>query len=283
VTQQRGSLVSPAALRGLLDGPDDVVAAEVAADPQGYYSGHLPGAVLLDWFDDVHDPDRRGVVGQARFERLLSERGIGRDTHVVLYDDNLNKHAAYAHWLFRYYRHARISMLDGGRSAWVASGEPLVLEEPGRPPTTYSSPGPDPALRLTRDDLLATFVHAPEGTVLVDGRAPHVYRGRPGSNADDLPLLGLRLAGHIPGAVNLQAERLLDPADGRFLPVERLQEVFADLGVRPQSEVAVYCAGGEQSSLLWFALAELLGHPAVRHYDGGWAEYGGLVDVPVER
>lgn len=83
--------------------------------------------------------------------------------------------------------------------------------------------------------------------------------------------------------MNLQAERLLDPADGRFLPVERLQRVFTDLGVSPQSEVAVYCAGGEQSSLLWFALAELLAYPAVRHYDGGWAEYGGLVDVPVER
>lgn len=144
MTQQRASLVSPAHLRALLDGSDDVVAAEVAADPQGYYSGHLPGAVLLDWFDDVHDADRRGVVGQARFERLLCERGISPDTHVVLYDDNLSKHAAYAHWLFRYYRHAQVSVLDGGRRAWVASGEPLVLDEPERARTMYSSPAPTP-------------------------------------------------------------------------------------------------------------------------------------------
>lgn len=282
--EQGGSvLLGATALRDLLDTGGDVVPVEVAADPTAYWSGHVPGAVVLDWFDDVHDPGRRGVVEQARFEDMLGQRGIGADTHVVLYDDHLSKYAAYTFWLLRYYRHRRVSLLDGGRRAWTAAGLPLQHEAPRRPRVAYRSPGPDLSVRLTRDELLARFLHRPAGTVVIDGRSPQAFSGRPGRTAEDLPLLGLRQPGHVPGATNLPAEALLDPADGRFLRRSRLQEAFDAQGAGPGTTVAVYCAGGEQSSLLWFALAELLGHPRVRHYDGGWAEYGGLVDVPVAR
>jgi thiosulfate/3-mercaptopyruvate sulfurtransferase len=45
----------------------------------------------------------------------------------------------------------------------------------------------------------------------------------------------------------------------------------------------VYCRVAERSALLWFVLHDLLGHRDVRNYDGGWAEYGSLMDVPIER
>lgn len=276
------ALLDAAGLQDALERPD-VVPVEVAVDPARYYRGHVPGAAVLDWFDDLHSPDRRGVVPQARFEELLGERGIGPDTHVVLYDDGSGLHAGYAFWLSRYYGHARLSLLDGGRRAWSAAGGALVREEPRRASATYRSPGPEPRFRVMRDELLASFVPARAGTVLLDGRPPEAFTGRAGSSPGDLPLLGHRLAGHIPGATNLPVEHLLDASSGRFLDTSVLRQVFTGHGVRHDSAVAVYCSVGEQSSVLWFALHELLAHPVVRHYDGGWAEYGSLVDVPVAR
>ena len=142
---------------------------------------------------------------------------------------------------------------------------------------------PQPRLRVTRDELLASYVPARPGTVLLDGRTPGAFAGRAGSGPGDLPLLGQRLAGHIPGATNLPVEHLVDPHSGRFLDASALRRAFTGHGVSHDSAVAVYCSVGEQSSVLWFALHELLAHPRVQHYDGGWAEYGSLVDVPVAR
>ena len=94
-----------------------VLVVEVGADPAAYFQGHVPGAVPLAWLDDLHDPDRRGVASQQRLECLLGSRGITQDTHLVLYGEQDNLFAAYAYWLLRYFRHARVSLLDGGRRA----------------------------------------------------------------------------------------------------------------------------------------------------------------------
>jgi thiosulfate/3-mercaptopyruvate sulfurtransferase len=44
-----------------------------------------------------------------------------------------------------------------------------------------------------------------------------------------------------------------------------------------------YCRIGERSAFSWFVLTRLLGYPKVRNYDGSWAEWGSLIDVPIER
>ena len=264
-----------------VDDPD-VVLLEVDEDAAAYYQGHLPGAQVLDWQDDLHDPVRRRFLSQERFEALMDAKDITRDTHVVLYGDGDNVFAAHAYWIFRYYRHPRVSLLDGGRRAWQAAGGALVQECPVRPRGQgYASPGPDPAIRITREELLWSCVGAPPGVRLLDCRTPEEYAGHPG-HAVDLPVERHRVVGHIPGARNLPAETLLDKS-GAFRPEEELRRIGAEHGISPEVDVVVYCRVAGQSSLTWFALHELLEHPSVRNYDGGWAEYGSLVDVPVQR
>jgi len=75
----------------------------------------------------------------------------------------------------------------------------------------------------------------------------------------------------------------LDPRTGRFRSLEYLRRALATHGVDPDDEVVLYCDVGERSALAWFVLSELLGRRGVRHYDGGWAEYGSLVGAPVTR
>ena len=255
-----------------------VLVVEVGADAASYFQGHVPGAVALAWLDDLHDPEHRGVLSQARLESLLGSRGVTPDTHLVLYGEQDNVYAAYAYWLLRFYRHEKVSLLDGGRRAWIDAGGPLVEDVPEPATTLYRSPGPDPELRATRADVLERYVGAPEGSAVVDCRCPPEYSGRSTSVGD---VLRHRLAGHVPGARNLPHSELLDSATGCFAPREVLLDRVS--GLAAQDDVLVYCTVGERSSLSWFVLHELLGYPHVRVYDGGWAEYGSLTGVPVAR
>jgi len=264
-----------------LDDPS-VRPIEAGLDSSAYYEGHVPGASALSWLDDLHDPGWRGAVSQARLEQLLGFRGVTPQTHVVLYGDSDNMFAAYAEWLLRYYGHGPVSLLDGGRKAWLDAGAPVTADVAPVTPSTYVSPGPNESLRATRDLLLERYVGAPAGTAVLDCRAASEYHGRAGS-AVDLPVMFHRLSGHVPGARNLPSSELLDPQTGRFRSLEYLRRALAAHGVGPDDEVVLYCDVGERSALAWFVMSELLGRRGVRHYDGGWAEYGSLVGAPVTR
>lgn len=261
----------------------DVVVLEVDEEAGAYYTGHVPGSRKLDWLDDLRHPTRRTFLTPEGFEALMDRLGIGEDTHVVLYGDADNCFAASAYWVFRYYGHERVSLMDGGRHAWLLEQRPVSEEvpEPGSG-RGYRVRGTDPRIRATRDQMLAEFVGAPDGTVVLDCRSSQEYAGRVVEMVD-MPLERDRVLGHVPGARNLTSTELVDPDTGRLLPLPELRALYAERGVRDGVRVAVYCRVAERSALLWFTLHDLLGHPDVRNYDGGWAEYGALMDVPVER
>jgi thiosulfate/3-mercaptopyruvate sulfurtransferase len=262
---------------------EDVVVIEVDEEPGVYYTGHVPGAHNLDWVDDLHHPVQRSFVDSEAFALLMTRSGVSNDCHVVLYGDAGNVFAASAYWLFRYHGHRRVSLLDGGRRWWLRQGRDLDDGPPARrerPP--YRASPADGSFRATRDEMLARYVGAPAGTVLIDCRTPEEYDGKV-TETVDLPVERQRAVGHIPGAVNLSSGLLVDPATSRLRPVEELRQLYVERGVGEDSDVALYCRVAERSALLWFVLHELLGHAQVRNYAGGWAEYGSLMDVPVER
>src|SRR3712207_744776 len=91
---------------------------EVSVETSLYDSEHIPGAVNFSWTTQLQDPVRRDIIGKADFEALLSSAGITPNTHVVLYGDNNNWFAAYGFWVFKYYAHDRVSLMDGDVKKW---------------------------------------------------------------------------------------------------------------------------------------------------------------------
>jgi thiosulfate/3-mercaptopyruvate sulfurtransferase len=259
----------------------DVVVLQVddAASPD---RPGLPGAGRLDWIRDLQHPTRRAFVDAAGFAALMDARGITETTHVVLYGDALNARAAGAYWCFAYYGHRRVSLLDGGRQRWLDEGRPVTPTPGGRAPTSgYPTPYGRAEILLTRDQLLSGLVGAPPGTTLVDCRTSEEFAGHPRKPYDE-PTDRHRLPGHVPGAVNLPVEQLVDADTHSLLPPRQLAELCHDRGLTPEDQVVVYCGANDRSALLWFALHEVLAWPDVRCYCGAWAEYGSLADVPVD-
>ena len=135
-----------------LDDPGLVV-AESDEDILLYETGHIPGAVKLDWHTELNDPVTRDYVDGAGFARLMSEKGIARDTTLVLYGDRNNWWAAYALWVCSLFGHPDVRLMDGGRAKWIAEGRPVTTEIPDRKRADYPVVDRDDSrIRAFRDE-----------------------------------------------------------------------------------------------------------------------------------
>ena len=256
---------------------DGVVFVEVDEDTSAYDTGHLPGAVKLDWKTELQDPVRRDFVDREQFEQLLSGKGIGNDDTVVLYGGNNNWFAAYAYWYFKLYGHDAVKLLDGGRKKWELDGRALSKDAVSRPATQYHAKEQDTSIRAFRDEVLAAIGKQN----LVDVRSPDEFSGKLLAPAH-LPQEQSQRGGHIPTALNVPWSKAANE-DGTFKSDDELAKLYAAEGLDDGRDTIAYCRIGERSSHTWFALHELLGHQNVKNYDGSWTEYGSLVGVPIEK
>jgi thiosulfate/3-mercaptopyruvate sulfurtransferase len=272
-------LVSTKWLSEHLNDPDLVV-VESDEDVLLYDTGHIPGAVKVDWHMDLNDALTRDYLDGEAFAALMGAKGIGRDTTVVFYGDNFNWWAAYALWVFTLFGHPDVRLLDGGRKKWVDEGRPLSTDAPERPTAEYPVVERDDApIRAFRDDVMK---HVEGGGRLVDVRSPQEYSGEL-LHMPDYPQEGALRGGHIPGASNVPWKRAAND-DATFKGIDELKALYeGEQGLSVDDEVVAYCRIGERSSHTWFVLHHLLGYPRVRNYDGSWTEWGNLVRAPIER
>jgi thiosulfate/3-mercaptopyruvate sulfurtransferase len=239
-----------------------------------YEQSHIPGAVYLDWTSDIVDPDsevKAQIAPPERFAEVLGRLGIGDEHVVVAYDAHpASQFATRLWWALTYYGHQEVRVLNGGFSRWLRERRPVTTEVPQYPPAVFT-PHVQPELRATAEEVLAALGQA--GIQVIDARDVGQYSGRvvrrPGR------------PGHIPGAINIPREELVDPQTGQFRSNEELAAVFARAGLRPEERVIAYCNGGVAATVVLFSLA-LLGYPHLTNYDGSWNEWGVRPDLPAE-
>ncbi|WP_131104789.1 sulfurtransferase [Ornithinimicrobium sufpigmenti] len=259
-------------------GDAGLVVLECNEDVLLYETGHLPGALKLDWHTDLNDPLTRDYVDGERFAQVMGQRGIGRDTTVVIYGDKSNWWAAYALWVMTLFGHEDVRLLDGGRAKWVAEGRELTTEAPQVTPVEYPVVERDDSqVRAFKDDVLAHL-----GRPMVDVRSPGEFSGDL-LHMPDYPQEGAMRGGHIPGARSVPWARAANE-DGTFKSRAELEAIYLqEQGLSADDDVVAYCRIGERSSHTWFVLTHLLGFEKVRNYDGSWTEWGNAVGTPVER
>ena len=259
----------------LTENLDSVTVVESNEDILLYDTGHIPGAVKLDWHTELNHPLRRDYLESEAFAKLMDQKGIGRDDTVVLYGDRSNWWATYAFWVFKLFGHENVLLLDGGRNKWIAEGGALTKDVPVRDSKSYPVVlRQDQQIRAFRDEVLSHI-----GSPLVDVRSPEEFTGER-LHMPDFPNEGATRGGHIPTAASIPWSKSIQ-ADETFRPLAELEQLYFEAtGFDRSSDFIAYCRIGERSSLTWFVLSEILGYD-VKNYDGSWTEYGNTVGVPI--
>jgi thiosulfate/3-mercaptopyruvate sulfurtransferase len=254
---------------------------EVDYDPENaYLQGHIQNASLIWWKRDINDPITRDIVSKSQFEELMSRNGIAADSEVILYGDFNNWFAAFVFWIFKYYGHEKVKIMNGGRKKWELEKKPYTKDEPKIQRSKYVAQPPNEGVRAYLFDVKRALDK--KDTILVDVRSPKEFTGEI-TAPPEYPMEHAQRGGHIPGANNIPWATAVNDADGTFKPVEDLKKNYESKGVTPDKDVICYCRIGERSSHSWFVLKYLLGYPQVRNYDGSWTEWGNMIGNPVEK
>ena len=260
-------------------GDGNVRLVEVDVDTSAYEQGHIAGAVGWNWQSQLQQPVRRDLASKEEIEQLMGNSGISNGSVVVLYGDNNNWFAAWAFWQLKYYGHADVRIMNGGRAKWESEGRPMTTVAPSPAAVAYTAGEGDQSIRAYRDQVLSLVSGG--NVALVDVRSPAEFSGELLA-PPTAPQEGSQRGGHIPGAANIPWGQAVDE-DGTFKPADALRELYGGRGIDGSQETIAYCRIGERSSHTWFALTQLLGFENVRNYDGSWTEWGSIVGAPIEK
>jgi len=256
--------------------------AEVDYDPKANYQlGHVPGAVLFDWKQDINDPVSRNVLSKQACEDLLQRAGVNNDTTLVLYGDFNNWFAAFAFWAFKYYGFKDVRIMNGGRKKWLEEDREVSKDIPNYPKGNFNASDPDKNIRVFLNEVKQALDNK-DRIKMVDVRSPKEFTGEILA-PPEYPTEHAQRGGHIPRAENIPWAQAVNDKDGTFKSVDELKKLYESKGITPDKEIIAYCRIGERSSHTWFVLKYLLGYPDVKNYDGSWTEWGNMIANPIEK
>lgn len=272
MTNALALLCSPKQLNDVINQPNILIVDLCSAEH--YALGHIPSAVHVETsrLIDGNKPAPGKLPSLADLNQLITDLGITRDTHVVVYDDQNSAWAGRFIWTLDLFGHQNASLLNGGRAAWEADiGKfETQINKPTATQPHYQLSAYPASLVADMDDILAKLDN--HDFVIWDARSPAEYTGEKAISPR---------GGHIPNAVNYDWTRLFDSErQNRLRPLDQIQQELNELGITTDKTVITHCQTHRRSGLTYF-VAKLLGYQKIQAYPGSWSEWGSLENTPI--
>ena len=245
-----------------------------ARTAENYAAGHIDGAVSLA-VESLIDPARdhsHHIASLDKVQTVFSNAGVSMDCTVVVYDQGEEyREASRVFYVLESHGHPHACVLNGGFRGWSKARQAVSTHPFQRAHTQFvANMQPD---RMATKLSVARAMHDPANTILLDARSPQAYSGAVSEEA--------ARAGHIPGAINIEAKQTLQLGEDSVCRIKYCNDLLSVYSSLPKDhKIITYCSTGRRASVSYLALRSL-GYD-VALYDGAWMEWASDPSLPIE-
>lgn len=236
-----------------------------------YDAEHIEGALFIDLNTQLADIKSDVSIGGRHplpkietFAKTLTDLGISKDKHVIIYDDNNGSNAAARFWwMLKSVGHNKVQVLNGGLNHAKNANFPMSSKVEYINCTSESyqiSNWNLPTIEINEVERISHNLNY----LVVDVRTKERYEGK--NEPIDL------IAGHIPGAINIPFIENLDE-NGLFLKPDALRKIYEPIFKEIKTEnIIVHCGSGVTAchTLLALNYADM---EIPKLYVGSWSEW----------
>jgi 3-mercaptopyruvate sulfurtransferase SseA len=108
---------------------DSIKLVDVCGDD--FTRGHLPGAVKMQWGEEVLAQGENYMLppNLAETRRVIRRMGLSPKDHVVLYEADVGmKKAMRVYWVLKFWNFPKVSIMDGGLALWQSENRSLIFK-----------------------------------------------------------------------------------------------------------------------------------------------------------
>jgi len=240
--------------------PDSGLNAE-----EEYKKKHIPGAVFFD-INKVADPNNslpHMIPQKDLFSKMMQNLGLNNEDEIVIYDNSSFLSSARAWFLFRYFGHDKVSIMQGGLENWKNSGGNISQENVVIKKGNYTAKDEKKDLVVNLDQMIIATQNKEK--IILDARSKQRFLGEAKEPRPNLP------SGHIPNSKSLPSSVLINK-NGYLKSKDEINKILDDINVNPNDKIIATCGSGVSACVISIALY-CLGKKNVPIYDGSWTEW----------
>ena len=240
--------------------PDSGLIAE-----EEYKKKHIPNAIFFD-INKIADPNNslpHMIPSKDLFSKMMQNIGLNKDDEIIIYDNSPFLSSARAWFLFRYFGHDKIFIMQGGLKNWENNGGNItngnVVLEKGN----YIASAERKELVVNLDQMILASQN--KENVILDARSRKRFLGEALEPRPNLP------SGHIPNSQSLPSSDLINK-DGYLKSKDEINQIFSNIKVNTNDKIIATCGSGVSACVISIALF-CLGKKDIPIYDGSWTEW----------
>ena len=243
----------------------------IVSGKNDYDEGHIPNSDFLD-LEDIslkNTPYPFMMPDIKTFDKVMSLKGVGPDTHVILYSRANIQWATRVWWMLKSMGFNNASILNGGYDRWKNQNKNISTT-----PITYQENKfisiPQNGLFCTKEEVLNSLTN--NNISIINALRSTLHDG---SEKVDYGRLG-----HIKNSINIPSLEMVDPDTNLYKSLDDLKIIFKNYNVLSKEKVIAYCGGGIAATNIAFVLTAL-GFNNITVYDASLSEWAKNNNLPM--
>ena len=243
----------------------------IVSGKKDYNEGHIPNSDFLD-LEDIslkNTPYPFMMSDNKTFDKIMSLKGIGPDTHVILYSRVNIQWATRVWWMLKSMGFNNASILNGGFDRWKQENKKISTDSVTYPKNNFISI-PQNGLFCTKEEVINSLTN--NNISIINALRSTLHDG---SEKVDYGRLG-----HIKNSINIPSLEMVDPDTNLYKSLEDLKIIFKNYNVLNKEKVIAYCGGGIAATNIAFVLTAL-GFNNITVYDASLSEWAKNNNLPM--